>query len=172
MSSGNFFASLKKLSGKHYIIISLLTVHTSWIVYHMNLVSQELINPWKLGGYGMYTKPANRASLRLYDIRSETEKLSKKTYTSKGFRSANYRYSFRCRPISEASLLIFLKDNPHLENVDLRFTIKEREFRRNPIRTKLINHSVTEIRWQQKDRFTYSGKVCGNEYTGIVDYKS
>lgn len=36
-------------------IVGLVVLHSAWIVFHMILVSRELINPWKLGGYGMYT---------------------------------------------------------------------------------------------------------------------
>ena len=42
--------SLRKL-----VIVALVVLHSVWIVVHLNLVSRDLINPWKLGGYGMYT---------------------------------------------------------------------------------------------------------------------
>ncbi len=164
-------AKLKNLSGLHYVIIGLLTVHVSWIVFHMNLVSKDLINPWKLGGYGMYTKPNNKARLRVYDIRDKTKRLSKKTYASKNFRDENLRYIFRCRKITEEAFLIFLRDNPHLANVDLRFLIRERKFTRSPVAVKWVPHSVAEIKWQQSDKLTYSGSVCGEEYSGEIEYR-
>jgi len=170
MSFNVSLAKLKNLSALHYVVIALVTVHTSWILYHLNLVSKDLINPWKLGGYGMYTKPTNRAKLRLYDIRSKTTRISKRDYTSRNFRNSNLRYVFRCRPISEKSFLIFLRDNPHLANVDLKFMIREREFTRNPIGTKWVPHSVAELKWPQEDKFTYSGEVCGTKYSGEVAY--
>ncbi len=161
----------KNWSALHYIVAGLLVVHTSWIIVHLNLVSRELINPWKLGGYGMYTQPNNRAKLRLFDIRSKPKRISKRKYIGKGFRDANFRYVFRCRKIGRAEFLIFLTDNPHLANRDLRFVIREREFSRSPVGTKWVKHSVVELRWPQSDKFTYSGEVCGKKYAGEVVYQ-
>lgn len=162
-----------KNSGIQFVIYGLLMIHVSWIITHLNLVSRDLINPWKLGGYGMYTKPSNKASLRLYDISADkASRIPRKTFRADDFRDANLRYVFRCRPLSETSFLAFIRKNSHLVNVNLRFEIREREFRRRPIRTKWVTHSVAEIKWQDETKFSYSGKVCGTQYAGEVDFKS
>ena len=42
-----------------------LTVHATWLLIHACLVANDRINPWKLGGYAMYTVPAPCASVRV-----------------------------------------------------------------------------------------------------------
>ena len=42
---------------KQYLV-GIFIIHTLWIVVHLILVMNNQINPWKLGGYGMYTVPS------------------------------------------------------------------------------------------------------------------
>ena len=51
------------------ILVGLVVLHSVWIVVHLNLVSRDLINPWKLGGYGMYTTAHPNPGLHLFDSR-------------------------------------------------------------------------------------------------------
>ncbi len=173
MSSPSIVAKLKKLSGIHFVIFGLLAIHTLWIFTHLNLVSRDLINPWKLGGYGMYTKPANRARLRIFDVSTKTaEQIPRMTFRANDFYEANLRYIFRCRPMSKKSFLLFMRKNPHLTNINLRFEIREREFQRQPIRAKWVTHSVAEITWLDDTKFSYTGKVCDTQYSGEAEFKS
>ncbi len=164
-------AKLKKLSGRHIIIIGLLALHTFWIITHLTLVSKGLINPWKLGGYGMYTKPNYRAKLSVFDISSKQVVIPRAKYKSSNFRDANLRYVFRCRQFNEEVFLVFFQDNPHLANRDLRFVLREKVFSQKPVAVKRETYSAAEIHWPQKDQFTYRGEICGTEYSGAAEYK-
>ncbi len=172
MSPDFFTAKFKKLSGKHIVIIGLLILHTVWIIAHLNLVSKGLINPWKLGGYGMYTKPNYKAKLRLYDVSSQPMIISRKSYKRTNFRNANLRYIFRCRKFTEEAFLVFFQDNPHLIKRNLRFVLREKEFTRGPIGVKRVVYSTAEIRWPRKDKFIFNGEICGTKYTGQAEYKA
>ena len=48
---------LSRIDARKAVIFGLLALHTVWIANHLRLVYQDRINPWRLGGYGMYTRP-------------------------------------------------------------------------------------------------------------------
>ncbi len=161
---------LKNLSARHIIIIGLLVLHTGWILTHLTLVSRGQINPWKLGGYGMYTLPDYKAKLRIYDISSKPKLMRRNNYKTRNFRNANLRYVFRCRAFSEDGFLVFFQDNPHLVNTDLKFVLRERAFSRSPVGVKRVTYSTADVRWPKQDTFTYMGEICGTKYTGKAKY--
>ena len=51
----------------------LLLAHAGWICVHLNLVAREQINPWKLGGYGMYTVPHYKALTHVFVIQDKSQ---------------------------------------------------------------------------------------------------
>ena len=51
----------------------LLLAHVGWICVHLNLVAREQINPWKLGGYGMYTMPHYKALTHVFVIHDKSK---------------------------------------------------------------------------------------------------
>ncbi len=94
------------------------------------------------------------------------------TFRANDFYDANLRHVFRCRPLSKKSFVVFMRKNPHLTNVSLRFEIREREFQRQPIGAKWVTQSVAVIKWLNETKFSYSGKVCDTQYSGEVEFKS
>jgi hypothetical protein len=56
-------------SAQKVVLLGLISLHATWIVFHLTLVSLELVNPWKLGGYGMYTTVHPKPGLHLSDSR-------------------------------------------------------------------------------------------------------
>ena len=52
----------------------LLLAHVGWICVHLGLVAKEQINPWKLGGYGMYTVPHYTALTHVFVIDDNSKK--------------------------------------------------------------------------------------------------
>ena len=65
------FSNPAAWSVRKIILVSLIALHAVWIGIHLNLVSKNLINPWKLGGYGMYTTANNGPVLHISDRRFE-----------------------------------------------------------------------------------------------------
>ncbi len=148
------------------ILLGLIVLHTAWIVIHMNLVSRELINPWKLGGYGMYTTVHPAPALSLFDSRIPGFEVPMDDKDRAKLTSENKFFIFRCQPLTIASLQTFLKNNPRFTGVPLRFILTERKFLRDPIRAERLPHSILEIRWTGQDTFDYAGKICGKIFRG------
>lgn len=46
-------------------------IHLTWVCVHMVMVYYEMVNPWKLGGYAMYTVPAPCFSSHVFWIDSD-----------------------------------------------------------------------------------------------------
>ncbi len=153
------------------VLLGLIVVHAVWIVIHLNLVSRELINQWKLGGYGMYTGPHNSAAIHLFDARFGDFEIQLSDKDRRNITRSNHHFIFRCEPMTLPSLLKFLKDNPRHVGVPLRFIVTERKMLRNPIRPERSPHAILEIRWTGQSTFDYAGKVCGKLFRGEAELK-
>ncbi len=153
------------------ILLGLVVIHTAWIVIHLNLVAREQINPWKLGGYGMYTTPHPRPVMSLFDRRFEGFEIGMPEEAAAQLASDNAYYIFRCQPLTEVSLQNFLKNSPGFTGVPLRFIVTERKMLRDPVRAERLPHAILEIRWTGKTTFDYAGKVCGKIYRGKSELK-
>ncbi|MEM7633785.1 MAG: hypothetical protein AAF299_04450 [Pseudomonadota bacterium] len=149
----------------------LLLLHSIWIIVHMNLVSRELINPWKLGGYGMYTTASPRPKLQLFDMRFGPTPMDWNAYNADGFTQENHRFAFRCAQFSEASMQKFFNENSLLVGMPIQFVIWERRLLREPIRIEGAAHSLLAIRWTGADTFRYAGQVCGKTYDGQIKFQ-
>lgn len=154
------------------ILLALIGLHGAWIVIHMNLVSRELINPWKLGGYGMYTTTHPSPALYLFDRRFDGFEIPSKTYDLANFERENKYFIFRCRPITATSLQTFFNEHARFVGIPLKFVVTERKILRNPIRLKRVPQANLIIRWTGKSAFEYVTKVCGEVYRGEVELKS
>ena len=109
------------------ILLALVIGHAVWIIVHLNLVSRELINPWKLGGYGMYTVPHPSPAFTLFDRRFDGLEITVSKDDRKKLTWDNWFFVFRCRPITVASLQRYLRDNPRLVGIPLRFIFAEKK---------------------------------------------
>jgi hypothetical protein len=153
------------------VLVSLLLVHAIWIIVHINLVSRELINPWKLGGYGMYTVANARPILQVYRVGFGIQRVPKKDYLEARFWVAHHRHAFRCRPFSEKAFRIFFRENPDMVGTDLRFIVWERRMERKPIGAKRVPQSIADVRWNTPSTFSIRGTVCGQSYESDVQFK-
>ncbi|MCH2170599.1 hypothetical protein MK489_07425 [Myxococcota bacterium] len=52
-------------SNRNHVLIAGLTAFTLWPLVHMAAVAQWDINPWKLGGWAMYSVPVPRVEVSL-----------------------------------------------------------------------------------------------------------
>lgn len=154
------------------ILLGLIVVHSVWIVFHLNLVSRGLVNPWKLGGYGMYTTIHPKPAILLLDRRYVNRVIADTQYKRGGFIAENLLFVLRCKPISLASLQELFDENPKLVGVPLRIVVTERRLLRNPIRHQRIPYSILDLRWLGWSRFEYVGKVCNKSYNGKGALKS
>jgi hypothetical protein len=150
-------------------------MHAAWIIGHLYLVNKDAINPWKLGGYGMYTVPFPRALTHVYVFDESQQRWSevlraRKAFNSYLFDSRNNLHVFRCRPITEHSLVGFFDENQHLRYRPLTVAISEVGFKREeaaPVRKILTS---IEIAWDSEKKFGYRGQACGVRFGGTVSY--
>lgn len=68
---------------------ALIALHVGWVCTHMYFHYKGELNPWKLGGYAMYTKPGPVYSIRTYKEQDNSDEIlrSKRRYYSHTFAS-------------------------------------------------------------------------------------
>ena len=49
-----------------WIFLVLVVLHSAWILNHLRLHAEGVINPWKGGGYGMYTNLSPNPGFIIY----------------------------------------------------------------------------------------------------------
>jgi hypothetical protein len=59
---------------KRRIVVAGLVLFALWPAVHRALVAAFDVNPWKLGGWAMYTRPHFPPELRLYVLRGDGER--------------------------------------------------------------------------------------------------
>ncbi len=150
-----------------------LGLHLGWLGTHLWLVSEERINPWKLGGYGMYTVPfpAPLTHVYLFDTAARGwAELERGTFNSYAFDSANHDFVFRCRPLGAAALTAFLDENPHLRFRPLTLVVSEVQFSRAPVAAERMPVITAQLAWGGRSKFAFRGEACGTSFAGESDY--
>ena len=165
------FSNPAAWSVRKIFLVSLITLHAVWIGIHLNLVSKNLINPWKLGGYGMYTTANNGPVLHISDRRFEQFFVPLTANDRAEIGRANNYFVFRCQPMTKVSLESFFKNKPGLVGAPLRFILTERKILRNPLTLKRLPYSFVDVRWTGQRTFSYAGEVCGEQYHGEAALK-
>lgn len=149
---------------RKWILAGLLILHIGWIANHMRWVLTDQINPWKLGGYGMYTVPTPAAKLQVYDADfPDTPTLVKTMQFEAAERFTNITRTFRCAPPPPAALLGFFEENGNLIGKHLAFIYTEARFNRDPRSYKRKIQGVLELSWQDERTFIYRSRFCGKE---------
>lgn len=150
------------------ILVGLLCAHIAWICVHLWLVSNKQINPWKLGGYGMYTTADPSPVIQVYDMRFGGQVMPPESIKIKSFVENNARLAFRCRRITEKSIKRLVADNPHLAGVPLQLAVLELRLKREPIRPEWGPSTIVGIRWLSRTNLVYAAKTCGEDYRGKI----
>ena len=159
-----------------FFIIIFLALHFVWVSLHLFLVSEDLINPWKLGGYGMYTVPHDSPRTHVFLQESTTKRwteldYSKNKFVTRQFEQLNHNNIFKCRFPTERSLAGFINENPHLRYQPLVIVVSKRVFSRYPIQVERQIRAKIEIAWSKnREFFGYRGQICGRKYSGKVKY--
>jgi hypothetical protein len=158
-----------------WILIVLLAVHTGWVLNHLRLHSERAINPWKGGGYGMYTNLQPRpqfvvwtSDVAPFPLNRTTRFLRAETTSLLEVQSlTNYGRFFRCSPVSEFGLVQFVKMN--------RSRLKQHSIIK--IRTREISKLDRSIRYRidgqvkfdlAGDYVNYTSNFCGEVTSGRV----
>lgn len=156
-----------RIDVKKWIIAGLLILHIAWLGNHLRWVSDGQINPWKLGGYGMYTVPDPDPRMRVYDANFPDAPI--------GANMARYLLAvlftnsgrvFRCADVPAEALFGFFYDNRELIGQQLAFVYSERQFNHDPPSAKRVKQGMVIVAWQDTQTFTYTNRFCGKAHTG------
>ena len=159
-----------------FVIIAVLIIHALWIVNHLRWVASDQINPWKLGGYGMYTAPDPNVILTLFDMQfpGAPFKLDPSDYSLASYRKVsrftNIRRVFRCAHIKPEQLKAFFEQNPQLHGRNLGFLYTEGKFIQNPVSVKRVEQGHVTVIWTGKDDFEFTSEFCSSRETGKVSF--
>jgi hypothetical protein len=154
---------------QRWIVFSVLALQIVWIANQLRLVMTDQINPWRLGGYGMYTVPFPVSSFEVYSSDSPDVPLpvNKKRFEMVA-RLTNPSRTFRCADVSPESLLGFFDENSFLIGTKLIFTFKEERFIHVPPSVENQVQGVVDVDWQDDRTFTATNKFCGKEHAVSV----
>ena len=156
---------------RKWIIAALLMLHIVWIANHMRLVANDQINPWRLGGYAMYTVPLPSSRLVVFEAANleAPVRVSLVRYLA-AQRLTNPGRVFRCAHVTTEDLRGLIYENRHLIGRSLLLVISESRFVRNPPATSRQVQGVVEMTWRDMKTFTYVSKFCGTEHTDTAKW--
>lgn len=167
----NLISVFRDAGWKGWLLLAVICVHVLWICFHLNAVANKRFNPWKLGGYGMYTIPPPSTQLSVFDLSFGRKQIPRDQYERNGFREKNYRFSIRCLPPSKESIQAFFDENPSLAKKSLEFAIHERIFKRYPMSWEREEITNLKLYWRKDFKYLLEGTVCGNPYKRIDSYE-
>ena len=148
---------------KRMTIYGLLLVHTLWVTQHLYLATQDAVNPWKMGGYGMYVEPKRGVYIDVERV-DENGEISGDRITSIDTYELyrwNWNFNFYCKPVTEKSLVRFIEDNEQLQLVDHKIELFAYRFAANPLRTDPYLIGTVDVSWLSGDRLAYEVRMCG-----------
>lgn len=154
---------------KTIILWLLFGIHCIWLSTHAYLVSQDKINPWKLGGYGMYTGPSPRPYAEVSFKNIENDGFTVIPWNQlnfQGYHSASFHHNFYCKKITAKELDVFFQDNKHLRGHDIQIQVKVNAMQKDPISKIRKTISIVDIHWETQYKYTYHVQYCkGETYT-------
>ena len=160
---------LHNMNIRKWIVAGLLILHIGWIANHMRWIATDQINPWKLGGYAMYTVPSPAVQIKVYDVDlPDTPLLVNTMRFHAAERFTNPGRTFRCAQVAPAALLGFFEENGFLIGKHLTFIYTERRLYRHPLVFKREIQGVLDLSWQDERSFTYRTKFCDTERSQSV----
>lgn len=153
-----------------YILLGLLLVHSVWITYHLSLVARGAVNPWKMGGYAMYTKPSSGVDVVVNVIKNtnredKTDTVIPGTYRPRllAFYRKNWDFNLYCKPVTAASLIQLFSDNPRFENEDLFLELFAYRLQISPLSQNPEKIAEVEVFWQDQNSFSFQTNTCGSD---------
>jgi hypothetical protein len=157
---------LHDIAIRKWAIWGLLVIHIAWIANHMRWIANDQINPWRMGGYAMYTVPLPAARIQLFDADfPDTPIRAKLLQYERATRLTNYDRTFRCANVPASALLAFFEENQDLIGRNLAFIYYERRLVRTPPGAKRVTQGMVVVIWRDERSFSYTNRFCGREET-------
>lgn len=154
---------------RKWAVAGLLLLHIGWIANHIRWVVNDEINPWRLGGYAMYTVPSPSARFQVFDLAfPEMPTPVNTTRFDAAEHLTNAERVFRCAPVPPAAMRAFFEENENLIGKDLAFVFTERRIHRHPRSIKREMQGMVDVRFEDERTFTYRSRFCGKEQVETV----
>ena len=172
---GGLYLEVMHLRVQQAVETILLVVHVAWIANHLRWVANDQIDPWKLGGYGMYTVPSRHVHVALTSVLPSGDMGPR--FDAGNFKAGalmlrndgmNVQRTFRCKPVGPGALRAFFEDNPSLQGEDMIILYLEARFYRNPVEMPWHEQGRVQIQWIGDRDLVYGSLFCGNVVTGEV----
>jgi hypothetical protein len=148
---------------KNCVLCAILVCHILWMVFHLSQAATDSINPWKLGGYGMYVQPNKSAYTEFWLRDSQSEALSALDLDVANFKTKNLKFNLHCKPPTASSFQVLFKDNPEIVGKELKLEIMAPEFMHEQLRVDYRKVAEMYIEPRDEKSFVYSGTVCGKQ---------
>ena len=140
-----------------------------WIAVHIGLVMNERINPWKLGGYAMYTVPPPQSQVHVFTRDGQAWVPGGEGYWVFSFFEANHHNVFRCAAPPEAALRGFLDENAGVRGKAVRLALSEEVMTREPFHIGRVIYATIELAWSG-ETVTWRHEACGEQSEGRFAY--
>src|SRR5262245_56211162 len=102
---------LREADYRKWLLTGLVIAHIAWVANHLRLVANDQLDPWRLGGYGMYTVPSPDVKFQVFD---KAEPNSSVPVEKRAFNAAqrftNPSRIFRCAPVTPEALRSFFDE--------------------------------------------------------------
>lgn len=160
-------ASPKLKNWQTYALFGLLAIHIVWVFWHISLVATERVNPWKMGGYAMYTQPSRGVSVVVNELNPDGTIKVIDWPNADGFRSYdldrfyrdNWYFNLYCKPVTKRSLDKLFEDNEILRGKDILIELYAERFRAKPIRMNTEKIAEIKVLWHD-NTFDYDARNC------------
>ena len=162
-----------------WAFVILLALHSLWVLNHLRLHAERSINPWKGGGYGMYTIPAPNQDWIVHSSASAEMRPSaanRKKRASTGFLLehhvlANKNRWRRCAHLSHSSMAGFVQANRKILEPYIIVRAVESVF--DPSTRKHPRKQIGRVKLEVRDGYIYYvSRMCGEEKSGRTPLKS
>lgn len=152
---------IRSTSTQVWLFRALLLAQVTVVLIHMVMVTGGYINPWKWGGYAMYTVPGGTPTVEVFQRFDEGASALTATLELEGYRVAHQYFHYYCQPQRAAGIATLLRDNPSLQGMDIDLVIAVATFDRYPLRQSLRELSRVTVRWSDATHYTFNSTTCG-----------
>lgn len=170
------FLKAEAFNVRNVILILLFLVHVVWVTNHARLHFERVINPWKGGGYAMYTNVAPQPRIEVYTSNTLPVEMSRETSIRVeppmiglllgSQEITNPNRFFRCRMLTKRQLKIFSEN--YVNRLKKFSVIKISERALVPASMSVERTDKVYLQFNtHNDNLYYEGTICGKETRGF-----
>ena len=149
------------------LLLLIFIVHALWASHHMLLHHQDKVNPWKGGGYAMYTIPSPQPeAVVLYESNlDEWQQVDPSNLTL--FNKQRKHNTYYCKIFTEKDLLVLLSTNPQIIGMNTEIHFVKWVMNKFPITMEQHQYGGVRLFWPDDGVYSYVHQNCdGKIYRG------